>query len=211
MNRKFVSKSNLVLRNVLNNENSLDILQNFIESILKIKIQKIRLNPYLKIRSKFLPSEENFGIADVRITTTNNEELNVGIQFIDGIYVQNKLLLYYAQIHTNQLIYDENRKIAKTITINILDFSYFNTTDYHKIIKIGDNEQLNYLEKLELHIIELPKYKYDIKRKLSEEEAWIGYLVGNRIDLIKKITAQNEKIKKLDKLLDNYWKLEKME
>ena len=136
MNRKFISKSNRVLRKILNSEQNIDILQDFIEAFLNIKIKKIVLNPYLEKNSKHLPSEENFGIADVRITKQDGSELNVGIQIIDGLYIQNKLLIYYAQIHTNQLEYGENRAVAKTVTINILDCNYFKTDEYHKKILI---------------------------------------------------------------------------
>ena len=93
MNRKLVSKSNLVLRKVLNKEEHVDILKDMIEGILDIKIESIRLNPYLKSKEKYLPKEENFGVADVRIITKEKQALNVGIQFIDGLYIQNKLLL----------------------------------------------------------------------------------------------------------------------
>ena len=58
---------------------------------MEIKIKTIELNPYLYKKAKYLPSEENFGIADVRITKDDNEELNVGIQFIDGKYIPTKI------------------------------------------------------------------------------------------------------------------------
>ena len=139
MNRKFVSNSNLVLRKVLNSEENLEIIKDFIESILDINITEIELNQYLKDKSKYLPAEENFGIADVRITTDTNEEINVGIQIVDGLYyLQTKMLLYYAQIHLNQLEYDEKREFTKTITINIVDTKLFSSENFHKVItKIG--------------------------------------------------------------------------
>ena len=119
MNKKFISNSNNVLRKILNNEDCLEILKDFIESILDITIKDIELNPYLEEKAQYLPKEENFGIADVRIRTDENEEINIGIQFIDGIYVQTKMLMYYAQIHLNQLEYDERREFSKNITINL--------------------------------------------------------------------------------------------
>ena len=125
MNRKFVSKSNYVLRKVLNKEENLDILKDMIESILQIKIKKIELNPYLEKKKQNLPAEENFGIADVRLEKADGEELNVGIQFVDGYHVITKMLIYYAQIHANQLEYDKDRKVAKTVTINFVDFEIF--------------------------------------------------------------------------------------
>ena len=55
MNIKFISNRNYVLRKVLNNKNCIDIIKDFIESILDIKIKKIELNPYLKKKEKYLP------------------------------------------------------------------------------------------------------------------------------------------------------------
>lgn len=210
MNRKFISKSNRVLRKVLNSKENLDILQNFIESFLEIKIQKIQLNPYLESKSDYLPEEENFGIADVRITLTNQEEFNVGIQFIDGSYVQNKLLLYYAQIHTNQLAYQDNRKLTKTITINLLDFKYFNSKEYHKKILIKSNTDQNKIsETIELHVIELPKYEKKEVRTL--QDAWMVFLCGEEESDYPVVIEKYDKIKKLNQLLNQYWEEEKIE
>ena len=201
MNRKFVSKSNRVLRKVLNSKDNLDILQDFIETFLKIKIQEIKLNPYLESRANYLPSEENFGIADVRVKLENQEELNVGIQFVDGYYVQNKMLLYYAQIHANQLEYYDNRKLAKTITINLLDFEYLKSKDYFNKITIPS--KLN--DKIELYILELPKFKIDAYKQITKEEKWMSYLCGQANKNLPSI------IKKLDDLLEEFWNNEIME
>ncbi len=207
MNRKFISKSNRVLRKVLNSKDNLDILQDFIETFLEIKIQEIKLNPYLESRANYLPSEENFGIADVRVKLENQEELNVGIQFIDGYYAQNKMLLYYAQIHANQLEYHDNRKPAKTITINLLDFKYLKSKEYFNKITIPS--KLN--NKIELYVLELPKFKVNTEERITKKEAWMCYLCGqtnkNLFNTIKKF----EKIEKLDYLLEEFWKNEIME
>ena len=48
MNRKFVAKSNFVLRRVLNTEENLDILKEFIEVILNIEIKEAKI-PAAKI------------------------------------------------------------------------------------------------------------------------------------------------------------------
>jgi predicted transposase/invertase (TIGR01784 family) len=212
MNRKFVSKSNYVLRKVLNNEESLDIIKDFIEAVLKVEIKEIILHPYLEKLANYLPAEENFGIVDVRIITKDEEELNVGIQIIDGYYVQNKLLLYYAQIHGNQLEHENQNSIAKTITINILDFNYFSSRDYHKIIKIKENSEYGKIsEDFELHTIELKKFN-KVKRNIeNKEDAWIAYLEGSDKGIKEYCISNYDKIKKLDNLLDDYWKKEKME
>lgn len=203
MNRKFVSKSNRVLRKVLNSKENLDILQDFIETFLKIKIKEIQLNPYLEIKSNHLPSPENFGIADVRVKLEDKEELNIGIQFIDGYYAQNKMLLYYAQIHSNQLEYQDDRKIAKTITINLLDFNYLKSDNYFNKIVIPSKTE----EQIELYVLELPKFISNIPILLNKQEAWMSYLCGEENVNLKKF----EKINKLDDALNKYWQNETME
>lgn len=211
MNRKLISNSNYVLRKVMNSEACLDIIKDFIEAILNINIKEIELNPYLEKKSKYLPKEENFGIVDVRITTDEEEKINVGIQFIDGIYIQTKMLMYYAQIHLNQLEYDDKREFAKTITINLLDFTYFPSAEYNKIIKIKSNEGNIKLEELELYVIELPKFICENLEKMSKKDEWITYLKGCENKILEKIKNNNKNIKLLDELVEKYWIEEKME
>ena len=199
MNRKFVSKSNRVLRKVLNSKENLDILQDLIETFLEMQIEKIALNN--------LPSPENFGIADVRIKLQNQEELNVGIQFIDGKFAQNKMLLYYAQIHSNQLEYQDNRKMAKTITINLLDFNYLKAENYFNKIVIPSKTE----HQIELYVLELPKFVPNREKLWDKQEAWMMYLCGSQQASIQEVLKLCDKIKKLDVLLEEYWENETME
>lgn len=211
MNRKFISNSNYVLRKVLNNKEHLDILKDFIEAILDINIKEIELNPYLGEKEKYLPREENFGIADVRIKTNEKEEINVGIQFIDGIYIQTKMLMYYSQIHLNQLEHDNKREFVKTITINLLDFNFLSSKEYYKTIKIKSNKNNIRLEELELYVIELPKLIIEDEENMTRKEEWISYLKGSDNKTLEKIKKNNPYIKILDELSEKYWVEEKME
>ena len=209
MNRKFVAKSNFVLRRVLNSEDNIDILKEFIEVILDIKIKEAQINPYLEKRKNNLPAEENFGIADLRIKTNENEELNIGIQIIDGEHILTKMFLYYAQIYSNQLEYDDNREIAKTITINILDFIFTKETKYHSRMVLKEKEiEDTVKDYLEIHILELPKFAMKIRKEMNLKEAWMNYLRGDNIE---EAIKKSKKIEKLDDILKKYWREEVME
>ena len=209
MNRKFVAKSNFVLRRVLNTEENVDILKEFIEVMLNLEIKEANINPYLEKLKGHLPAEENFGIADLRIKTIENEERNVGIQIIDGEHVLTKMLLYYAQIHGNQLEYDEDREIAKTNTINILDFVLNKDLDYHSKMVLSKETMSNILDDyFEIHILQLPKFKIINNKNMTLKQAWISYLKGENIE---ETIKKSEKIKKLDTLLGKYWSEEVME
>ena len=208
MNRKFVKNSNLILRKVLQSTDCQEILKDLIESIVRIKIKRIIINGN---PLQIYQTNKVYGIVDVRVTTEKNEEINIGIQIIDGDYIQNKMFLYYAKIHSNQVLYDDNRKVARTITINILDMSYFNSIQYHRIIKIKTNIlNDNFLETMELHVLELPKYNKDLTEKISSKDAWMLYLKGKDAYTIKRAKMINENIKKLDDKINNYWKKEKI-
>lgn len=221
MNQKFIAKSNYLLRKVLNSEESLDILQDFIESILNINVEKIILNPFLNKKENQLQTEENFGIADVRIKTKDKQELNVGVQFIDGKYIQTKMLLYYALVNNNQIEYQDKRKIVDTVTINILNQNFYDSFSYHKIVKFSNSnkqESSNKQEKdkdedkiLLLHVIELPKFQPMFLQNLDKEEQWITYLKGDNAEEVERVKKMNQKIKKLDILIDNFWNEERIE
>ena len=209
MNRKFVSKSNLVLRKVLNTEECIDILKEFIEVMLNLEIKEIKINPYLEKLKSYLPAEENFGIVDLRIKTTENEERNVGIQIIDGEHVLVKMLLYYVQIHTNQLEYGEYIEIAKTNTINILDFVLNKELDYHSRMVVKEENMTNIINDYpEIHILQLPKFKIENNKSMTLKQAWMSYLKGENIE---EAIQESKKIEKLNMLLEKYWKEEIME
>lgn len=210
MNYKLVAKSNFVLRKILNTKDNVDIIQNMIESILGISIQTITINPYLQERETYLPQEENFGICDVRIRTTQNEEKNIGMQFVTGKYIKTKMLWYHMQIHQNQFHYPDNRKQAKTITIHFLDFPYSDSLYYHKRIKIPTKSKINQKEAVELHVLELPKLQIQSVKNMNQKEAWIFFLAGNNPEIIKWTKKKNKYISKLDNQLDKYWKEERM-
>lgn len=211
MNRYFIENSNTVLRKVLNKEENLDIVKDFIESILNFKIKKIILRHYLGEKVKYLPKEEKYGILNVRIIDENDKEFNVGIQIIDGFYSQEKLITYGASIHVNQREYNDNNSVADTYTINILDFRGFSTDNYHKIINFSQRNDLGNMEtrdKIRLHVLELPRFNKVVPK--TREEQWMQYLKGNDIESIEEIKSNNSAIKKLDKILTDYWKEEEI-
>lgn len=205
LNRSFVYNSNYVLRKILNSEENLDIVQDFIEKILNIKISKIYLREYLGEKIRYLPEKEKYGIVDVRVITENGTKLNVGIQIIDGDYVQEKILAYASLIHINQFEYENNNDYAKTVTINILDCVYFQSQeDIHKVMNFLDRKFKYYpSEEIEFHILELPKFEKSTLETF--EDAWVAYFKGDK-ELAEEAIERCEKINKLDNLLKKFWR-----
>ena len=206
INRKLIAKSNYVLRQIFQKKENILLLKDFIESIIHIKIEEIKIMPYLEKMSRYLPEKDNFGIVDVRVKTLDNENLNIGIQTIDGHYVQNKLLIYYAQIHANQLEHEGIYEEAKTITINIMDFNCIKENKkFHNLIKLiaRDCEFM-------MHTIELSKFRKNVKEIENKEQAWVAYIANDNW-LSNIATEKYKEIKQFDEVLEKYLNSEKME
>ena len=196
MNRKFIFNSNYILNNVLNKKENIDILQDFIETILEIKVKQIYYRRDLYDENI---NREYFGISNVIVVTDENKKLNIGIQIIDGFFIQYKMILYYAQTFIDSV---------ETITINLLDLEYLDRKEYQKDIKINklDTENIKKKNLGEIHLIELPKLNDE--KINSKKDAWISYLKNGKLD--KEYKEKYEKIEKLDKVLDDFWEKEIM-
>ena len=209
LNRYFIENSNITLRKIFNKEENLDIVQNLIEGILNLKIKKIVLRPYLGDRVQYLPKEEKYGIVVVRVIDETDNQYNIGIQFMDGFYLQEKILTFGMSICVNQTQYEDYNNKADTLTINFLNFQGFRTQSYHKIITLldgNDFENLKLRDEIKLHAIELPNF-YSKNAETLEDE-WLIYIKGEDIELIDKIKEKNKYSKKLDDILVDYWKKE---
>ena len=92
------------------------------------------------------------------------------------------------------------KDVTKTVTINILDDEYFDVTDYKKQIQVKTVGAVSSEKFGEIYLIQLKKF--DGKNYDEKEKEWIEYLKEEIQE------PKNEKIKKLDNLLDDYWKNE---
>ena len=109
------------------------------------------------------------------------------------------------------MLYNDKRKIAKTITINFFDFCYYDTEKYHRKEILNKFRTIDFTEEeAEVHLIELPKFDSNGWTNLTRKEQWIAYLKGDDINLINKIKKNNSCIKQLDKQILEYWKNEKI-
>ncbi len=212
MNQELICDRNYVLRKFLTCQKYSGITKDIIQSFLGIEIQNIEINGYIATKKDYLPSYDKFGVTDARIETTDGEEFNIGIQFLDGKHIQRKIALYYLYIHTNQIYYGDNRKIAKTITINFLDFPYYQSFGYHKKEILNKFKSIDFKEEeAEVHVIELPKFRVFNCEEMTKQEQWIVYLKGESPELMSKVKKDNIYIRKLDKLIKYYWENEEIE
>ncbi len=201
MNRYFIKNSNIVLKEIFNNDENLYILKDLIEKILDLKIIEILQKNLIEENKKGFKVSEINEIANLRVLTESKKKVNIGIQIIDGQYIQEKILIYGALISGMQDHQNNSKESIETRTINIIDTSFFSTSEYLK--------KIEYLpEKLIFYILELPKFK---KIKIeSKKDAWISYIKSDNINMIEEAKRKFAIINDFDNILDRYWKNEEL-
>ena len=202
-------------------------LKNLLQAILKIKIKSVEIqNPEIKRNTE----KDKKGILDVRAKLSDGTICFIEMQVRNEHNLGERATFYICKIYTTTIESGgEYRKIAKTIAILLTEFSYFNRKEFHQIahLKFEEctdpneivEEELNEAEseiitdKLELHIIDLKKFR-KIKAPKGELADWLKLIIGDEEGIfmaskknkaIKKANEDN-RILSLDKdMQEDYW------
>ena len=123
---------------------------------------------------------------------------------------------YMGKLIANQLSKgDTYRKLKKSILINILNFNYYKRNSYHSIahMKFEPTAEETYVDMgytkedeiatkdVEMHFIEIPKFKKKNPDANAKLEQWLQLLVGEE-EKIKMAEEKNRKVKKAVEVLD---------
>ena len=182
------------------------ILKDFLESILDIEIKDIIIqNPEIPKNMR----DSKIGILDVRAEINGKEIIEVEMQVQNQYNIDKRSPTYITKIYSDQLKEgDSYVEVKKVAVINILNFNYYKRNSYHSVARMifedsKENEKVDmgYIleeqyatEDLEMHFIELPKFRKknpDISSKLDQ---WLWLICGEE-EKIKMAKNENEKIK----------------
>ena len=184
-------------------EESEHILKDFLNSILELKgenrIKKIEyLNPFNDRENE----EDKQSIMDIKVKTEKEELIDIEVQ-INNVDNYRKRSLYYWSKLYGESIKKGNKyfELKKSIVINIMDFNVIKENNkYHNVFVIKEREENTlFLEDLEIHYIELSKYKENKNvDELSDLEEWVTFLKECNehydSDVIKKLSKRKEEI-----------------
>ena len=94
--------------------------------------------------------------------------------------------------------------LKKTITINLLDFNYFDTKNYHTkwhIVEDTDKEKM-LTDVLEIHFIEIPKFIKKNKLPENKKEEWLYFIDYSNEEMVEMSVEKNKKIEMAQDELD---------
>ena len=204
----------IIFQAIFGEVGSENITKDFLEKILKRKIEKISLdkNPILRRELK----DDKLGVLDIVTELDGKEKCNIEMQLIDKNNIIERMLYYWSKMYTRQIKAGEDYdKLEKTIVILIADFNIkgLEEVEYHstwKIIETNSVKKLILTDKFELDIIELSK----IKGRENEKDQlldWLVFLENPENERVTQKMKENENLKEAVEKLDRISEDEKMQ
>ena len=212
--KRYPPKMDIVFQAIFGEVGSENITKDFLEKILKRKIEKISLdkNPILRRELK----DDKLGVLDIVTELDGKEKCNIEMQLIDKNNIIERMLYYWSKMYTKQIkAGDDYNKLEKTIVILIADFNIkgLEEVEYHstwKIIETNSVKKLILTDKFELDIIELSK----IKGRENEKDQlldWLIFLENPESERVARKMEENENLKEAVEKLDRISEDEKMQ
>ena len=212
--KRYPPKMDIIFQAIFGEVGSENITKDFLEKILKRKIEKISLdkNPILRRELK----DDKLGVLDIITELDGKEKCNIEMQLIDKNNIIERMLYYWSKMYAKQIkAGDDYNKLEKTIVILIADFNIKGLEEltYHstwKIMEINNVKKLILTEKFELDIIELSK----IKGKENEKDQlldWLVFLENPESERVARRMEENENLKEAVEKLDKISEDEKMQ
>ena len=213
LKRRLPLTNDYVFKKVFAKAGNEEILKDFLESILEIKIQKI------EVKNPELPKDlidKKAGILDIKAELNESQICDIEIQVANEKNIEHRSTYYMSKLIAEQLNKkEEYNKLKKTIVINLLNFNYYKRNSYHQIahMKFEKTKEEKYVdmgytkedelatEDIEMHFIEIPKF---IKKNCginTKLEQWLWLLTGKgeKVEMAEK---ENKKIKKAIEILE---------
>ncbi len=210
---KIDPRVDLAFKKIFGTEENKDLLISLINSIVAKEDQVSRitlLNPYNQKNFK----KDKLSILDIKAEGHTGKKFNIEIQISDEADYDKRALYYWAKLYTGQLKTAEDYgTLDKVIGIHILNFTSIpKVKKYHSVFHITEKETgFKYFCDLELHTIELKKFKDYLDDKILDFESkiqnsldmWSAFLTRNEVVAKAKLsnTVDNPGLKKAIKVL----------
>ncbi|MBR3133052.1 MAG: Rpn family recombination-promoting nuclease/putative transposase [Clostridia bacterium] len=193
--------NDFVFKRIFGVQKNSDLLKDLLEGILPdIKIKKVKVNKDVSLERKQIA--EKLGILDVIATLNDNTIVNIEMQVKDPYNTIERSLFYGTGIyHENLFSGQDYAEVPRSISIWITDYNVFDEGPFHEKARIKrDYENIVLTDKLELHYIQLPKFRKKCKRISSKLEEWLSFIKYDNMEELHMI--KNEKIKKAEEELE---------
>ena len=198
MNEK-VPQSDIIFKNLFSAKRNEDLLVDFLESILQIKIDKIETQK--EVEPEIHNIEEKQGRLDIKATVNDELIVDVEMQNIDYKDTEKRAVFYAGCLIRDCIKPKEDYQNIKDIAVIwILDYELENgNEEYFTETMTVDRKYCKYeiIRGVKYYFIELPKFRRMVTNKLETNlENWLAFIDYKRKDLMEMAMNQNEKIRR---------------
>lgn len=166
----------------------------FLSAVLTLNPTDIKETKILNTNLRRLHKDEKLGILDVRILMNDNTEIDIEIQLSPLSVWANRSLFYLAKMYTEQISSGEDySSFKKCVSISILDFELFRETpEFYSCFHIWeDTRRLLYTDRMEFHVLELPKLPKELKEDSSDILLWAKFINAERKEEFDMLAEKN--------------------
>lgn len=169
----------------------------FLSAVLKIRPEEIKETRILNTYLQKIHEDDKQGILDVRILMNNDTEIDTEIQLSELKVWADRSLFYLSKMYTEQIKQGQTYDVfKKCVNISILDFTLFpKEAEFYSCFHIReDTRNFLYTDKMEFHVIELPKLPEEIRENSSDIELWAKFINAERKEELEMIATKNSYI-----------------
>lgn len=181
------------------------VRQGFLAAVLHVLPEEIKKTTIMPPNLRKGHKEEKLGILDIRIIMRDNTQIDIEMQVSPYDCWPERTLFYLSKMFVSQIESgDPYRTLAKCIHIGILDYViYPESAAFHSCFHIREDVLGSlYTDKMEFHVIELPKLK-NMGEPQNELQQWVKFLGGKRKEDFMEMAAKNEYIEEAYNVLKN--------
>ena len=166
----------------------------FLSAMLKLDPEEIRETRILNTNLRKLHDSDKQGILDVRILLNNDTEIDTEIQLAELKVWTNRALFYLSKMYTEQISPGDPYSVfKKCVSISILDFELFQgEREFYSCFHIReDSRHFLYTDRMEFHVIELPKLPREWAEDGDNILLWAKFINAERKEEFEMLAKKN--------------------
>lgn len=174
------------------------VRRGFISALLNIQPDEIEETLLIATHLRKEHVIDKFGVLDICVLLNGTTQIDVEIQVASFPLWPERSLFYLCKLFAGRITEGENYgSLGKCIHVGILDFVLFPEVEtYHSCYHFReDNRRQLYSDKMEIHILELPKLAQK-EYPASELLDWVRFLSADSREEMERMAEKNEYLEK---------------
>ena len=193
-------KNDVIFKNLFSKVGNEDLLKEFLEEILGIKIKKIEIQKEVELNKNH--TKEKVGRLDLRVKINENAIVVIEMQLQDKCKMRKRAMYYASKIMASSLEVGQTyEQIKDMYVISILDYNMLETEEYNTDTVIVDSKYRKYvvIDGIKFYFIELPKFREQVRKPKTKLEEWLTFIDYEDMEMVNMAIAQNKLVAKAQK------------